>query len=197
MRSSWSSLASTACSAKRASRRSSAAGRGRRCDINGLTSGYQGEGAKTVLPARASAKFSFRLVPNQDPTQDRRRRCEVFSKSGCRRAFEMELVDHHGAPGVVVPLDSPYMRAAAAAIEAGFGRAPVFIREGGSIPIVNTFARRAGRRRAAVGLGPERRQHAQPERKILARRLPPRHAGQRASCGRNWRSVAPKRNAKK
>ncbi len=53
----------------------------------------------------------------------------------------MELVDFHGAPGVVVPLDSPYIRAAAAAIEAGFGAPPVYIREGGSIPIVNTFAR--------------------------------------------------------
>jgi succinyl-diaminopimelate desuccinylase len=53
----------------------------------------------------------------------------------------MNLVDHHGAPGVVVSLDSPYMRAAAAAIESGFGRSPVFIREGGSIPIVTTFAR--------------------------------------------------------
>ena len=53
----------------------------------------------------------------------------------------MELIDYHGAPGVVVPLESPYIAAAAAAIEAGFGRCPVFVREGGSIPIVNTFSR--------------------------------------------------------
>jgi succinyl-diaminopimelate desuccinylase len=53
----------------------------------------------------------------------------------------MELIDHHGAPGVVISLDSPYMGAAAAAIEAGFGRAPVYVREGGSIPIVTTFSR--------------------------------------------------------
>ena len=51
----------------------------------------------------------------------------------------MELIDFHGAPGFVLPLDSPYMAAASRAIEQGFGRAPVFIREGGSIPIVNTF----------------------------------------------------------
>jgi succinyl-diaminopimelate desuccinylase len=109
------------------------------CDVNGLTSGYQGEGAKTVLPARASAKFSFRLVPNQDPHKiaaSLRRFLEERLPPG----IEMELVDHHGAPGIVVPLDSPYIRAAAAAIEDGFGRAPVYIREGGSIPIVNTFA---------------------------------------------------------
>jgi succinyl-diaminopimelate desuccinylase len=109
------------------------------CDINGLTSGYQGEGAKTVLPAKASAKFSFRLVPNQDP-QKIGKSLRKFLEERLPPGVTMELVDHHGAPGVVVSLDSPFIRAAAAAIEAGFGRAPVFIREGGSIPIVNTFA---------------------------------------------------------
>jgi succinyl-diaminopimelate desuccinylase len=109
------------------------------CDINGLTSGYQGEGAKTVLPARASAKFSFRLVPNQDPHKIAAS-LRKFLEERLPPGIEMELVDHHGAPGIVVPLDSPYIRAAAAAIESGFGRAPVNIREGGSIPIVNTFA---------------------------------------------------------
>jgi succinyl-diaminopimelate desuccinylase len=109
------------------------------CDINGLTSGYQGEGAKTVLPAKASAKFSFRLVPNQDPhkiaTSLRR-----FLEERLPPGIDMKLIDHHGAPGVVVPLESPYIRAAAKAIERGFGREPVYIREGGSIPIVNTFS---------------------------------------------------------
>ena len=110
------------------------------CDINGLTSGYQGEGAKTVLPARASAKFSFRLVPNQDPAKISKALKE-FLEALLPPGIRMELVDFHGARGVVVPLESPYIGAAAAAIEAGFGRAPVYIREGGSIPIVNTFAR--------------------------------------------------------
>ena len=109
------------------------------CDINGLTSGYQGEGAKTVLPARASAKLSFRLVPKQDPARISRA-LRSFFEARLPPGIRMELVDHHGAPGVVVPLESPYISAAAAAIEAGFGRPPVFIREGGSIPIVNTFA---------------------------------------------------------
>jgi acetylornithine deacetylase/succinyl-diaminopimelate desuccinylase-like protein len=107
-------------------------------DINGLISGYQGEGAKTVLPARAAAKFSFRLVPRQDPKKvtaalDRRLR-EL-----CPPGITFELLDFHGAPGVVVPLDSPYVAAAQRAIEAGFGRKPVFMREGGSIPVVATF----------------------------------------------------------
>lgn len=110
------------------------------CDINGLTSGYQGEGAKTVLPARASAKFSFRLVPNQDPAKISKA-LRQFLEARVPPGIRMELVDHHGAPGIVVPLDSPYIKAAAQAIEAGFGNAPVYIREGGSIPIVGTFAR--------------------------------------------------------
>ena len=108
-------------------------------DINGLTSGYQGEGAKTVLPARASAKFSFRLVPSQEPkkiTAALRQFLESMIPPGIR----MELVEFQGAPGIVMPLDSPYLQAAAMAIETGFGRRPVFMREGGSIPIVNSFA---------------------------------------------------------
>jgi succinyl-diaminopimelate desuccinylase len=108
------------------------------CDINGLTSGYQGEGAKTVLPAKASAKFSFRLVPNQDPRKIGAS-LRKFFEARLPPGIEMELNDHHGAPGVLVSLDSPYMRAATSAIESGFGRSPVFIREGGSIPIVTTF----------------------------------------------------------
>ena len=109
------------------------------CDINGLTSGYQGEGAKTVLPGRASAKFSFRLVPNQQPekvTAALREFLEPLVPPG----IQMELVEYHGGPGIVIPLESPYLQAAANAVEAGFGRRPVFIREGGSIPIVNAFA---------------------------------------------------------
>ncbi|MEQ8848660.1 dipeptidase [Botrimarina sp.] len=110
------------------------------CDINGLWSGYQGEGAKTVLPARAGAKVSFRLVPDQDPkkvTAGLRELLDPLVPPGAR----LTIKPHHGAPGVVFPLDSPYMEAAASAIEQGFGARPVFIREGGSIPIVNTFAR--------------------------------------------------------
>jgi acetylornithine deacetylase/succinyl-diaminopimelate desuccinylase-like protein len=110
-------------------------------DICGLTSGYQGEGAKTVLPSRASAKFSFRLVPDQDPQK---------ILAGLQKLLEplvppgitMEPIDFHGAPGIVIPLESPYLEAAADAIEIGFGKRPVFMREGGSIPIVNKFAER-------------------------------------------------------
>lgn len=107
-------------------------------DINGLFGGYQDDGAKTVLPARAGVKFSFRLVPDQDPEKIRRA-LQAHLEELCPPGIEMELLAMHGAPGVVVSLDSPFMTAASTAIERGFGRPPVFIREGGSIPIVNTF----------------------------------------------------------
>jgi succinyl-diaminopimelate desuccinylase len=107
-------------------------------DINGLWSGYMGEGAKTVLPARAGAKFSFRLVPRQEPAKIHAALLSRL-KELCPPGITMELVDMNSAPGVVVPLDSPYVAAASRAIEQGFGRAPVFMREGGSIPVVGTF----------------------------------------------------------
>jgi len=121
-------------------------------DINGLTSGYQGEGAKTVLPARASAKFSFRLVPKQDPKKIQAA-LEAQLKKLCPPGIRLELVSHHGAPGVVVPLDSPYVAAAARAIEHGFGRAPVYMREGGSIPVVSTFRQQLGVDTLLLGWG--------------------------------------------
>ncbi|MEL7497037.1 MAG: dipeptidase [Planctomycetota bacterium] len=107
-------------------------------DVNGLWSGYQGEGAKTVLPAEAGAKFSFRLVPNQDK-ETLAAALKTMLENICPPGIQMELEILHGAPGFVLSLDSPYMDAAARAIESGFGTRPVFIRSGGSIPVVNNF----------------------------------------------------------
>ena len=121
-------------------------------DIHGLTSGYQGEGAKTVLPARARAKFSFRLVPNQDPLKVAAS-LRSFLKERCPPGVTYELDEHHGAPGIVVPLESPYVAAASRAIERSFGRAPVFMREGGSIPVVATFRRLLGVDTLLLGWG--------------------------------------------
>jgi succinyl-diaminopimelate desuccinylase len=121
-------------------------------DVHGLWGGYQGEGGKTVLPCRAGAKFSFRLVPNQDPKKIAAS-LEQFLRGLCPAGIEMELLDLHGAPGVMAPLESPFVSAAAAAIERGFGTAPVLIREGGSIPIVNAFAERLGADTLLLGWG--------------------------------------------
>jgi succinyl-diaminopimelate desuccinylase len=122
------------------------------CDVNGLWSGYQGEGAKTVLPARAGAKFSFRLVPNQDPHR-LTTSLRAYLESLCPAGITMELIDFHGAPAALTPLDSPYISAAAQAIERGFGKRPVFIREGGSIPIVTAFQRELGAAALLLGWG--------------------------------------------
>jgi len=104
-------------------------------DINGLTSGYQGEGAKTIIPARASCKLSFRLVPNQQP----RRIVESFREfvqQRCLPGINFELRELGMCPAALVPADSAPIKAAMRAIEAGFGRKPVLIREGGTIPVV-------------------------------------------------------------
>jgi succinyl-diaminopimelate desuccinylase len=135
-------------------------------DINGLWSGYQGEGAKTVLPARSGAKFSFRLVPHQDPKKIHAS-LEAWLKKLCPPGIEMELVDMHSAPGSVVPLESPYMQAARAAITRGFGKAPVFIRSGGSIPVVNTFAQKLGIGTLLLGWGQDDDNPHSPNEKFL------------------------------
>ena len=122
------------------------------CDVHGFWGGYSGEGAKTVLPCRAGAKFSFRLVPAQDPKKIGKS-LEQMLRSICPPGIKLELIDLHGAPGVLVPLDNPFMSAAAKAVERGFGTAPVFIREGGSIPIVNAFKKQLGADTLLLGWG--------------------------------------------
>jgi acetylornithine deacetylase/succinyl-diaminopimelate desuccinylase-like protein len=108
------------------------------CDVNGLYGGYQGPGPKTVLPCQAGAKLSFRLVPDQDPKAVAEQ-FRAHVKAVCPPGVTYEVIEHHGAPAVLVDVDTPGVRAAARAIEAGFGKAPVFIREGGSIPVVGLF----------------------------------------------------------
>lgn len=105
------------------------------CDVHGLWGGYAGPGPKTVLPARAGAKLSFRLVPNQDA----KRVAGLFRthvEKVCPPGVTFEIIEHHGAPGVVVKTDTPGMAAARKAIALAFDREPVLVREGGSIPVV-------------------------------------------------------------
>jgi succinyl-diaminopimelate desuccinylase len=121
-------------------------------DCNGIWGGYQGEGSKTILPAKANAKFSFRLVPNQEPAKvaaGLRQRIKDLCPPGIR----WELVEMGMTPGVVVPLDSPFVTAAAKAMERSFGQAPVFIREGGSIPVVTAFRDKLGVNTLLLGWG--------------------------------------------
>jgi succinyl-diaminopimelate desuccinylase len=147
-------------------------------DLHGIWGGYQGEGGKTVLPAKAGAKFSFRLVPNQDPHKIAVA-LEAFLKERCPPGIRMELIDMHGAPGVVVPLDNPCMTAAAKAIERGFGKPPVFIREGGSIPIVTDFTKRLNAPVLLLGWGLDDDNTHSPNEKFC---LADYHRGIRASA---------------
>jgi succinyl-diaminopimelate desuccinylase len=108
------------------------------CDVCGIYGGYQGEGSKTIIPAQAGAKVSFRLVPRQEPKKIAaafRQYLQAQLPPGVR----LEIHEYHSDRAVVVPLRSPGMEAAKRALQAGFGREPVFIRSGGSIPVVSTF----------------------------------------------------------
>lgn len=104
-------------------------------DVNGLLSGYTGEGAKTIIPAKAMAKISMRLVPDQDP-KSVRAAFESYLESLKPEGVEMEIEMHSdGMPWAVDP-GGPAFQAASSALERAFGKSPLFIREGGSIPIV-------------------------------------------------------------
>lgn len=107
-------------------------------DINGLTSGHQGEGSKTIIPSRASAKFSFRLVPEQTP-EAVHAQLEQHLQRLCPPSVTMRLDVEHGGLPMVASLESPYITAASKAVERAFGQQPLCIREGGSIPIVARF----------------------------------------------------------
>jgi succinyl-diaminopimelate desuccinylase len=107
---------------------------------------------KSAIQASATARASFRLVPKQDP-QKIGAALKSFLLSRCPPGIELELTVSHGSPGVVVPLESPYVAAASRAIEKGFGTKPVFIREGGSIPIVTKFREQLGIDTLLLGWG--------------------------------------------
>lgn len=107
-------------------------------DCNGIWGGFQGEGAKTVLPSKAGAKISMRLVPNQEPEKIEKLFTE-FVKKIAPKTVKVEIKSLHGGKGAITPIDSPAMDAAVEAMRKGFGKTPLFTREGGSIPVVNTF----------------------------------------------------------
>ncbi len=122
------------------------------CDINGIFGGYAGPGPKTVLPCKAGAKLSFRLVPDQDPKTVERQFREHVARV-CPPGVTYEIITHHGAPAVLVNTDTPGVQAAVRAIEAGFGTKPVFIREGGSIPVVGLIKQHLGVDTLLLGWG--------------------------------------------
>lgn len=108
------------------------------CDINGIVGGYTGEGPKTIVPSWAMAKITCRLVPGQQP-EAILDSLEHFLRDRCPAGLNFEFSRFHGCPAFVFDPTSRWLNAASGAIEAAFGKAPVYIREGGSIPVVMSF----------------------------------------------------------
>lgn len=122
------------------------------CDVNGIMGGYQGEGPKTIIPAQAKAKITCRLVPNQDPHKIVAA-LEAFLRRQAPPGVRVEFQSYHGAPAVLCDRSSRYMAAAREAIRRGFGREPVLIREGGSIPVVGSLKQILGVDTLLLGWG--------------------------------------------
>lgn len=122
------------------------------CEVNGIWGGYTGEGAKTVLPSKAFAKISMRLVPNQDWEKI----SELFTKhfeSIAPASVKVKVTPHHGGAPYVTPTDSVAFQAASEAINATFGKQPIPVRGGGSIPIVALFEKILGLKTVLMGFG--------------------------------------------
>ncbi|WP_234567441.1 dipeptidase [Rhodohalobacter sp. 614A] len=121
-------------------------------DVNGLWGGYQGEGAKTVLPGEAHAKVSMRLVPNQDPKKIAKLFKE-YVESIVPDTVVVDVMEHHGGHPVVIDLDFYGLKAAAKAFEDVYEKEVLFSREGGSIPIVADFKKVLGVNSILMGFG--------------------------------------------
>jgi acetylornithine deacetylase/succinyl-diaminopimelate desuccinylase-like protein len=130
-------------------------------DCNGITGGFQGEGGKTIIPARAVAKITCRLVPDQDPEEIARlvaAHLERLSPPGVRTKV---VVAHGGGHPYLAPTSHPVFEVAKRAFAKAFGRPTVFIREGGSIPFVRTIADATGKPCLLMGFGqPDENAHA-------------------------------------
>jgi len=129
-------------------------------DVNGLLSGFTGEGSKTVIPATAMAKVSMRLVPNQDPDKIAAL-FEAYVRKVTPKTVELKVTRMHGGKPWMTDLDNRFIQATGRAIEQGFGKRAVFTREGGSIPIVSTFQEQLNAPSVLFGIGlPDENSHA-------------------------------------
>lgn len=121
-------------------------------DCNGIYGGFTGKGAKTVIPSKVTAKISMRLVPNQNPNKISR----LFGKHIRKLApktVKVKIINLHGGFPVLTPIDNPANTAAARAMSRAFGKKTIFVREGGSIPIVTEFSKRLKAPVVLMGLG--------------------------------------------
>ena len=121
-------------------------------ELNGIWGGYIGEGAKTVLPSKAYAKISMRLVPNQGSDKITKLFSDYFT-SIAPSSVKVKVTPHHGGEPVVTPTDSIAFKAASKAMETTFGKKPIPTRGGGSIPIVALFEKELGLKSVLMGFG--------------------------------------------
>ena len=121
-------------------------------DVNGIWGGYTGDGAKTVLPSKAYAKISMRLVPNQQSEKITKLFSTHFEKIA-PPSVKVKVTPHHGGEGVVIPTDFIGYMAAKRAMESSFGKTPIPVRSGGSIPIVPMFEQVLGLKTILLGFG--------------------------------------------
>lgn len=132
-------------------------------ECNGIWGGYTGEGAKTVLPSKASAKISMRIVADQDSGKISKL-FEKHIRKIAPKTVTVKVQAHHGGEPAITPIDSPGVQAAVAALEKGFGKKPLYQREGGSIPIVVQFKKILGLDTVLLGFGlPDENAHAPDE----------------------------------
>lgn len=122
------------------------------CDINGIVSGYTGEGPKTIVPSKAMAKITCRLVPSQNPDQILTS-MEKFLRDQCPPGIQFDFQSFHGCEAFAFDPESAWISAATAALKTAFGADPVFIREGGSIPVVSSFQQILGIDTLLLGWG--------------------------------------------
>jgi len=121
-------------------------------ELNGIWGGYTGEGSKTVLPGKAFAKISMRLVPNQSSDKITKLFTDHFTRIA-PKSVKVKVTPHHGGEPVVTPTDSVAFKAASAAMEKTFGKKPIPTRGGGSIPIVALFEKELGLKSVLMGFG--------------------------------------------
>ena len=121
-------------------------------DVNGIWGGYIGEGAKTVIPSKASAKISMRLVPNQQHERVTQLFTDYFNQIA-PDSVTVKVTPHHGGQPAVTPVDSVEYQAASDAMAETFGKSPIPLRSGGSIPIVDMFERVLGLKTVLFGFG--------------------------------------------
>jgi acetylornithine deacetylase/succinyl-diaminopimelate desuccinylase-like protein len=121
-------------------------------ELNGIWGGYTGEGSKTVLPSKATAKISARLVPNQSSARITEKLLNYFTQIAPAGVM-VKVMEHHGGEPYMTPIDSKAYQAAAAAIKATFGKEPIPVRGGGSIPICALFEKELGIKIVFMGFG--------------------------------------------